>query len=183
MSGDAKICSLKKLLFSGIFLIFSNFVYASDISLFTGWWDVNSVTLSTGELEFDNFSVFGIRHEKDLFSILGLENTFSFSPGSVLTTAGENDKGIQSTSNLVLNIPVGRVLPFVTAGLGVSHKTGGSFPDVGRSFLINWGAGVKLTHLVGLLGLRMDYRRFSIRGVLDGNVSTNELSAGVMLTY
>ncbi|MDA2927603.1 hypothetical protein MYX78_10320 [Acidobacteria bacterium AH-259-G07] len=158
-------------------------VYASDVSLFAGWTDVNSARSVTGEVKLNNFNVFGARFEKDFFVILGFENTLAVSANSVLTTAGEDDGGLYYTSNLVVNLPIRRMLTFFTWGLGVSHKFGDSFPDVGSRFATNFGTGVKLRRLAGPIGLRMDYRRFTIHSVLDENVNTNEVSVGIIFTY
>ena len=155
---------------------------ATDLSVFAGWTDANSVGSGVEEIRLDNFIVFGVRHEKDFFVIFGFENAVAFSGSSVLTTAGQDDNGLLYTSNLVLNLPVRRVLPFVTWGVGLTHKFGNSFPDVGSSFTTNWGAGVKVRRIAGPVGLRFDYRRLSIHGVLDDTVKANQISAGIMFT-
>ena len=165
------------------FFLSSLTVQASDFSLFAGWTDVNSLATIAGEVSFNNFNVFGVRWEKDFFVVLGFENTLAFSPRSVLTTAGEDDAGLYSNHNLVVNLPVRRILPYLTVGFGVLHKFGDSLPDVNSSFTLNWGTGVKWRRILGAVGLRVDYRRFTIYGGLDENVKTNELSAGMMFSY
>ena len=156
---------------------------ASDLSLFAGWTDIGSLRTVAGQVNLSNFNVFGVRLEKDFFVVLGFENTLSFSSGSVLATAGEDNGGLNYNGNLVLNLPVRRTLPYITVGLGVLHRFGTSLPDVGSSFTFNWGTGLKLRGLLGPVGVRVDYRRLTVYGVLDEKVKTHEISGGVMFTF
>lgn len=157
--------------------------YASDISFFAGFTDVNSLTTVGEKIELNNFNVFGIRYEQDFWIILGLENTLAFSPGSVITVTSEDDNGLSYAANLVLNLPVAGALPYVTWGLGFLRKFGDSPLDIGTKFTTNWGTGVKLRRRFGPAGLRFDYRRLTIRSVRDESVRANELSAGIILTF
>ncbi len=76
-----------------------------------------------------------------------------------------------------------RTLPYFTLGLGVLHRFGTSFPNAKTNLTLNWGAGLKVRGLAGPVGVRVDYRRQTIYGVLDENVKTHEISAGVMFTF
>ncbi len=174
---------MNKFILMWVFLLSSLTAQASDLSLFAGWTDVGSLGTVTGQVNLSNFNVFGVRWEKDFFLILGFENTLSFSSGSVLATAGENNGGLHYNGNLVINLPVRRTLPYFTLGLGVLHRFGTSFPDVGSSFTFNWGTGLKLRGLLGPMGVRIDYRRLTSYDVLGENVKTHEISGGVMFTY
>ena len=146
---------------------------ASDLSLFAGWTGVGSLESVAGQVNLSNFNVFGVRWEKAFLVVLGFENTLSFSSGSVLAIAGEDNGGLNYTGNLVINLPVRRTLPYFTLGLGVLHSFGTSFPDVGSKFTFNWGAGLKLRGLLGPMGVRIDYRRMTIYVVLDENAKTH----------
>ena len=174
---------MNKFILMCVFFLSTLTVQASDLSLFAGWTDVGSLRTVAGQVTLSNFNVFGVRWEKDFFLVLGFENTLSFSSGSVLATAGEVNGGLNYNGNLVLNLPVKRTLPYFTLGLGVLHKFGTSLPDVGSSFTFNWGTGLKLRGLLGPVGVRVDYRRLTVYGVLDENVKTHEISGGVMFSY
>jgi opacity protein-like surface antigen len=158
-------------------------VQASDLSLFAGWTGVGSLGTVVGQVDLSDFNVFGVRYEKDFFVVLGFENTLSFSSGSVLAAEGENNGGLNYNGNLVLNLPVRRTLPYFTLGMGVLHRFGTSFPDVGSRFTFNFGGGLKLRGLAGPMGVRIDYRRVTVYGVLDENAKTHEISGGVMFTW
>ena len=174
---------MNKFILVGVFFLSSLTAKASDLSLFAGWTDVGSLETVAGQVNLSNFNVFGVRWEKDFFFVLGFENTLSFSSGSVLATEGENNGGLNYNGNLVLNLPVRRVLPYFTLGMGVLHRFGTSFPDVGSRFTFNFGAGLKLRGLLGPMGVRVDYRRVTAYGVLDENAKTHEISGGVMFTF
>jgi len=158
-------------------------LYGSDVSVFAGFDDVRTLTTETGRLQFDNFNIFGVRFEKDFGVIFGFENTLGVSPSSFLTQAGEDNGGLYYTANLVINLPIRRTLPFVTWGLGLAHKSGQSFPDTGTKFVTNWGAGIKIRRVAGPLGLRVEYRRFTFRDVVEESLRINEFSAGLMFTF
>ncbi len=174
---------MNKFILIGVVFLSSLTVKASDLSLFAGWTDVGSLETVAGQVDLSNFNVFGVRWEKDFFLVLGFENTLSFSSGSVLATEGENNGGLNYNGNLVLNLPVRRTLPYFTLGMGVLHRFGTSFPDVGSRFTFNFGAGLKLRGLLGPMGVRIDYRRVTVYGVLDENAKTHEITGGVMFTF
>ncbi len=174
---------MKQFILMCVFFLASLTAQASDLSLFGGWTGVGSLETVAGQVDLSGFNVFGVRWEKDFLVVLGFENSLSFSSGSVLATAGEDNGDLNYTGNLIINLPVRRTLPYFTLGLGVLHKFGTSFPDVGSRFTFNWGAGLKLRGLLGPLGVRIDYTRMIIYGVLDENAKTHEISGGVMFHF
>jgi len=74
-----------------VFLLSCLTAQASDLSLFGGWTGVGSLGTVAGQVNLSDFNVFGVRWEKDFLVVLGFENTLSFSSGSVLATAGEDN--------------------------------------------------------------------------------------------
>ena len=174
---------MKKFILMWVFFLSSFTAQASDLSLFAGWTGVGSLETVAGQVDLSSFNVFGVRWEKDFLVVLGFENTLSFSSGSVLAIDGEDNGGLNYNGNLVLNLPVRRTLPYFTLGMGVLHKFGTSFPDVGSRFTFNFGAGLKLRGLLGPMGVRIDYRRVTVYGVLDENAKTHEITGGVMFTF
>ena len=117
-----KAADMNKFILMCVFFLSNLTAQASDLSLFAGWTDVGSLRTVAGQVNLSNFNVFGVRWEKDFFLILGFENTLSFSSGSVLARAGENNGGLNYNGNLVINLPVRRTLPYFTLGLGVLHR-------------------------------------------------------------
>lgn len=170
-----------------VFGLFTSYGAASDLSLFAGWNQTGSLKLRETRVNLDDFTLFGVRYEKTFLAFLGLENTLAFSTNSLVPEGSDGSAGLTYTSNLVFNVPLERVVPFATAGVGVLRKfdndSPGDFLDVGTSFLTNYGVGLKVRNLIGPAGLRVDYRRFTIYDIFDENVSINEVSGGVVFSF
>lgn len=155
---------------------------ASDISFFGGWIYSGSARQGLEEVDLRNFSTLGLRHER-YFAIFGLENSLSYLSAPMVISGQEGDGGLSYSGNLVINLPMRGMVPYLTFGLGLLHKLGDTEPDVGTRFHTNFGLGVKFRRRAGPLGVRLDYRRYNIRRVLDDSLRTNELSAGIMLSF
>ncbi|MGH9340629.1 MAG: hypothetical protein ACRD1R_13805 [Acidobacteriota bacterium] len=158
---------------------------ATDLSLFAGWVNTGSIDASGfPEVDFENFGMVGVRYEKS-FLFFGLENNLTYYPETVVaSTEPEGDGGVSYSGNLVINFPIVGVTPFFTVGLGLLHKFGASAPDFGTSFQTNYGMGIKIRNLAGPLGVRGDFRRFTLHDVFNGeNLKTNELSGGVVISF
>lgn len=170
-----------------VFGMFTFYGPASDLSLFAGWNQTGSLKLGETRVDLDNFTLLGVRYEKSFLALFGFENTLAFSTNSLAPKDSGGSSGLSYTSNLVFNVPLERVVPFVTAGVGVLRKfdndSAGDFLDIGTSFLTNYGAGLKVRNLIGPAGLRVDYRRFTIYDIFDDNVSINEVSGGVVFSF
>lgn len=165
-------------------ILFWPIAQASDLSGFVAWNDSGDLSTATSRIDVENYSTLGLRYEKTFLAIFGFENTLAYTreimvPGG----ATDEDDGLYYTGAFVLNIPVGRLVPNFAYGLGFLHRFGDSFPDTGTSFMTNWGVGIKFRELAGPVGLRFDYRRLKLYDVLDDNFNTQELSAGVVLTF
>jgi hypothetical protein len=64
--------------------------------------------------------------------------------------------GLLYSSNLVLNIPYGHFVPYVTVGIGLLKPWGSDFALLDAKLAGNFGGGNKLNKLAGPLGLRFD---------------------------
>ncbi|UCF36669.1 MAG: hypothetical protein JSU96_17925 [Acidobacteriota bacterium] len=144
--------------------------------------EINKETFT--DIELKSFTVFGVRFEKGLVSILGWENNFLFST-NVMTPKGlSGENGLSMTTNLVLNIPASEtVVPNFAVGFGFLHRFGESFPNIGSSFVTSWGGGLKFREVIGPAGFRFDYRRMRIYSVEDSSVIANELTGGIMFSF
>lgn len=157
---------------------------ASDLSFVAGAAPTSDLELSLEKVDLDNFSMFGLRFEKDFFYFLGFENSLLFAQGILSPSSGEGSNGLYYTSNLVVNLGSSDVLvPNLTVGLGFMNRFGDSFPDPGLTFLTNWGGGLKLRRLFGLGGLRIDYRRYKFHDIENSSVNAHEISGGLMFSF
>lgn len=164
-------------------LFWTSPLLGSDLSFFGGWTQTGPLKDAAQRIDLDNFTLFGLRYEKTFGGVLGFENSLAYTGNSLVAKGEDTSPGIAYTSNLVVSVPSPTVAPFFTLGLGMLYKRGGSFPDVGTSFLTNYGFGVKVRQVIGAAGLRFDYRRFTLYDVLDGTVKTNEVSAGILFSF
>jgi hypothetical protein len=115
----------------------------------------------------------------------GLEHTLGFSsdylfPRSV--TPLKDAKGFVYNSNLIINIPAGKIVPYLTAGAGLLHQYGDRDMPVGTRFAFNYGGGVKFPRLLGPLGLRFDMRGYRAGGV-SNKLSIFEVTGGVLISF
>lgn len=157
--------------------------YGSDFSVFGGWSQTGSLKLSGQRFDLSNLALVGVRYEKDFLGVFGFENTLAYAHNSLVEKGEGGSPGLLYSGNLVLNIPADTVVPFFTVGLGVLHKFQGSFPELGSTFLTNYGFGMKVRQIIGSGGLRLEYRRYRFYDVLGEGLSANEISGGVMFTF
>jgi hypothetical protein len=119
--------------------------------------------------------------------VIGFEQSIGYSP-SFLYSALDT---FNMQSNLVLGIPVGKVTPYGTVGLGLLKTWGsGAF---GNKFTFNYGGGMKFPRLAGPLSLRIDVRGYRVSGIPftgAGGIITNtnplhflEASGGVVFSW
>lgn len=175
--------AMKKWILMSIFLVsIAPAFAASDLSLFAGWTYVGSVKSATEVVDLKNFGVFGLRYEKYV-AIFGLESTLTYHSSPIVATGEEGNAGLSYLGNFVINLPAGKSVPFFVVGLGVLHRFGGSFPDVGTRFVTNYGAGIKIRKILKSVGFRLDYRRLTVHEILGESAKTNELSGGVVFSF
>jgi hypothetical protein len=176
--------------------LFASGAYAADFTFFVGGAIPGKLTadriLAAGQTfqELKNGPVFGFRLNTNFVPMIGLEHTLGFStdyltPKSVLNPG--SSRGFIYNTNLLINLPVGGAVPYVTAGVGLIRQYGSSNPPIGARFAFNYGGGLKLPRLVGPLGLRLDvrgYRAASIGGISSTNgFNIIEASGGLLLSF
>jgi hypothetical protein len=176
--------------------LFASVAHAADLTLFVGGAIPGRLTanriLSAGQTyqELKNGPVFGLRFNTNFARVIGLEHTLGFStdyltPKSVLNIS--SSKGFIYNTNLMVNLPIGKAVPYATAGLGLIHQYGSSNLPIGTRFAFNYGGGLKFPRLAGPLGLRFDVRGYRAASI-GGTSSTNafnifEASGGILLSF
>lgn len=164
---------------------------SGQFSLFAGY-------LHPGELNLNNIqqgintrgtSLFGARAEFGFLKILGFEQDFEFSPrllnSNLFPNQASDVRGFLYSSNLVVNIPIGHIVPYVTGGIGLIKPWGSDFVNFDATFAGNYGGGVKLNRLVGPVGFRFDVRGWRTADLFPGQGSVNlwEASGAVTFTW
>jgi hypothetical protein len=156
---------------------------AADLTFYVGGVNPGSINYNDLETPLDSSPMFGFRAAHYFVSNFGFEHTFAFSsdylfPRSLSDITEAN--GFVYNSNLIVNIPVGIAVPYVTAGAGLVHQYGDENLPVGTKFAFNYGGGLKFPHLAGPLGLRFDLRGY--RAGFSDKVNMFEFSGGVLIS-
>src|SRR5262245_34360746 len=172
---DYNFPTMKKL---GSFLVFVCIfavvpAYAQrDVTIFgatqhEGKLNVESATATaTSVRSFDpaTFGTVGIRFGHG--GVFGGEHTFAYSPNFIEA----NTKAVFWNSNILAQVPVPKVKPYATAGLGTFFTFGTddsgrpAFGKIGTKFALNYGGGVKVLP-AGPVGIRFDIRGYLIPDV------------------
>lgn len=161
---------------------------ASDFTLFGGFHHPGKVSLgrTSGDggdaaesilSDGKDFGVLGARLFRSQ-APLGFEHTLAYAPNFL----DEQANALIYNSNLLVQIPVVTLQPYGTIGIGLVRAGGGGPGAFGAKFSINYGAGVK-AWLVPPLGVRMDVRQYSIRGVEGQTLRVWEASAGLSFGF
>ena len=195
-------------IFTSMFLLisvsaFAGAARASDISFFVGAEIPGSIEYEHMKMPLDTGSVFGLRFGNTFIRYLGTEHTFAYSPDFLFpgeniihgcpgyigadcppSTVWEEAKGFLYSSNLMLNFPDidYRMVPFLTAGVGLVHQYGDRNLPVGTKLAFNYGGGLKFPNLAGPLGARVDLRAYKA-GMISKSVNMIELSFGLMFSF
>ena len=157
---------------------------AADLSVYMGGVIPGSINYQNVKTSLDNSPILGFRLGTNFVPMLGMEHTLAFSydylfPESI--QAVKQAKGFVYNSDLILNLPVGNMVPYLTAGAGLIHQYGNVDMPVGTKLAFNYGGGVKFPHLMGPLGLRFDLRGYNA-GIFSNKLNMFEISGGVLLS-
>jgi hypothetical protein len=165
---------------------------AGQLEFYAGYLnpgELNLDAVQTG-LSLRGTGLYGVRTEADFLKIFGIEQNFGFSPrlfnSTLFPDQGSDVRGFLYSTNLVINIPLGHVVPYVTAGIGALKPWGPGFQALAleTTFAGNYGGGIKLNRLLGPLGLRFDVRGWRTADILNqGGVSLLEASGGLTFTW
>ena len=150
---------------------------AADITLFGGVQNPGKLTINNVTRNPELGGVFGARFSGG--TVIGFEQTLAFSPDFLESSRW----AFNAQSNLHVGIPVGRVVPYATAGVGLITTFGDSVLDIGTKFAVNYGGGVKLRKLAGPLGMRFDVRGYSVPSVFSQTLNFVEGSVGLLFSF
>jgi hypothetical protein len=157
---------------------------AADLTFFLGGVSPGSISVDNLETALDGGPIYGFRVSTNFIPTFGLEHTLAFSSNFLYPEDNEmvqEARGFIYNSNLIFNIPIGKVVPYVTAGAGLIYQYGDEDLPVGTEFAFNYGGGLKLPRLAGPLGLRFDVRGYSV-GAFSNKLNIFEVSGGILLS-
>lgn len=157
---------------------------AADLTFFVGGVKPGSITRNNVETSLDSSPVWGLRLGTSFVPFFGMEHTLAFSSDYLFPrgiSSIREARGFVYSSNLMFNLPVGNVVPYVTAGAGLLHQYGDADLPVGTKFAFNYGGGLKFPRLIGPLGVRVDLRGYRA-GVFSNKLNIFEMSGGVTLS-
>jgi len=161
-------------------------VRAADLTAFVGGVKAGKLDVEGIRSALDASPMFGARLASDFIPFFGHEHTIAFSSDYLFprsTRAIREARGFVYNSNLILNLPTGRAVPYVTAGLGLIHQYGDRNLPVGTRLAVNYGGGVKIPKMFGPLGLRFDARGYTAVGLSSGKLNMIEISGGLLLSF
>jgi hypothetical protein len=176
--------------FASIFIVGQANAGGGQFSLYGGYLNPGDLNLDNIEagLNLRSTSLYGARVEFDFLKIFGIEQNFGFSPRLLNSTLfpqqAADIRGFLYSTNGVVNIPLGRFVPYATAGLGLVKPWGTGVSKFDATFACNYGGGLKLNKLVGPVGLRFDVRGWRTADIASrGGVNILEASGGLTFTW
>jgi hypothetical protein len=159
---------------------------AFDVSAYIGGVKAGKIDFKGVKTALDGSPVYGVRLGTNFVPYFGMEHTLAFSSDYLFPKSFSeirDVKGVVYNSNLIFNIPVGRVVPYLTAGVGLVHQYGEPEIPVGTKFAVNYGGGLKFVRLAGPLGLRFDLRGYTASGIVSDKLNMFEMSGGVIFSF
>jgi Outer membrane protein beta-barrel domain len=161
--------------------------HAGDLSIHAGYVNPGDLTVENVTRHLDGSGIYGVRFGGTFARIFGVEETLAYSPNFLRTgdfAQSEDVKGFITSTNFVLSMPSGYVIPYATVGVGTITRFGsGDDLRFGTKFAVNYGGGVKLPRVAGPLGLRFDARGYRSEGIFSESLNLFEVSAGVIFTF
>jgi hypothetical protein len=186
---------MKKTIIAFIFMFAICIAHAKaaekQVELYAGYLNPGTLNLDNIQkgLNFRGTSLYGIRGESNFNKVFGIEQNLAFSPrlfNSTLCSCGKSTadvRGLLYSTNLALNIPLGRFVPYATAGIGFLKPWGVGITTIDTTFASNYGGGIKLNRLIGSMGLRFDVRGWKSGDIAGkGGIAILEASGGLTFT-
>src|SRR5689334_11962550 len=169
-----------------VFVLASTPAFSSDLTLFGGVQRAGKITLQNSAsavpslITFNpkNFGTFGIRAGVGK-QVVGTETTFAYSSNMI-------DSGVRAVilnQNLNVQLPLPKVKPYASVGLGSVFTKGTGTLDIGSKFAINYGGGLKFFPVGGPVGGRIDVRNYTLPSVQSQTLNMFEVSVGVVFSF
>ncbi len=169
-----------------VVLLLANASQAQTLTFSAGYLNPGKLNVENvrAGLNLRGTSIYGLGFETRFLKIFGWDNTISFSPRFVQGGLGIDESGVKALffqSDIVVNAPLGRLVPYASAGPGLLKPYGSGVLPFDTRFAVNYGGGIKLQRLAGPIGLRLDARGYSIPNVVSKTVNLFEISGGITI--
>jgi hypothetical protein len=168
-----------------VILVLAGSLPASDLTFFVGGLNPGTISYKDVKTSLDKSPVYGFRLATTFVPKFGLEHTLAFSSDYLFphnVSAIKDANGFVYNSNLILNMPIGKIIPYLTAGAGLLHQYGDRDMPVGTRFAFNYGGGLKFPRLIGPLGLRFDMRGYRA-GIVSNKMNILEVTGGALISF
>lgn len=160
----------------------------SELQLFVGGYNPGSQLTGT---DFDNGALFGFRLGHSIARVFGTEFAYTYVKNLQDKQKNFAGRALLLNGNFLVQIPVGRAVPFATVGLGNIVGETQSLLRVRNSFAWNAGGGLKIRRLAGRIGARFDVRYYKVPDgteILGANIRKvdfdfAEVSGGLLITF
>jgi hypothetical protein len=164
---------------------------AGQVEFYAGYLNPGKLNLDNVQkgLDFRGTGLFGIRGEADFLKLFGIEQNLGFSPklfnDTLFPSGSASDvRGFLYSTNFIVNIPLGRIVPYATAGVGLLKPWGVDLTTFDATFAANYGGGIKLNRLIGPMGLRADIRGWRTADIASkGGLNLLEASGGLTFSW
>ncbi len=159
---------------------------AADLTAYVGGVKPGQLTINNVKTSLDSGPIYGFRFSYNFVPMFGMEHTVGFSSDYLFPqgiSSITNAKGFVYNCNLIVSLPVGGIVPYVTAGLGLVHQYGSENLPVGTKFAFNYGGGLKFPRLLGPLGLRFDVRGYTATNVFSSSLNMLEVTGGALISF
>lgn len=160
--------------------------WAGDLTLFAGGVKAGKLTVANVRTSLDSSPVYGVRLSTNFVPLFGMEHTLAFSSDFLFPhdlPQVQDAKGFVYSGNLILNMPATKVVPYLTAGVGLIRQYGSPDLPVGNKLAFNYGGGLKFRELAGPIGLRVDVRGYTATGVFSRTLNLLEVSGGLLISF
>lgn len=176
---------LSNLTLFAVLFLFAAPLRAADLTFFVGGVNPGSIDYKGVKTALDGGPVYGFRFATNIVPYFGIEHTLGFSSDYLFPhkiSSIRDAKGFVYSTNMILNIPAGSIVPYFTAGAGLLHQYGDRDMPVGTRFAFNYGGGLKFPRMIGPLGLRFDMRGYRA-GTVSNKVNILEVTGGALLSF
>ena len=159
---------------------------AADLTFYVGGVKPGKITIRGVATPLDSSPIFGFRLGTSFVPLFGMEHTLAFSSDYLFPRNSsdiKNAKGFVYNTNLIINMPIKRTVPYITAGAGLMHQYGSQNLPVGTKFAFNYGGGLKVPRLAGPLGFRFDLRGYTATGIVSNKLNLFEITGGILFSF
>lgn len=159
-----------------------------EFQLFLGAYDPGSEITGTN---FDNGALLGFRYGGSFLKFFGTEFSYTFIKDLEDKQRAFDGNAHVLDTNFLVQIPVSKIVPFATVGIGSIIGKTDSILRLRRTFAWNVGGGLKVRKIAGPVGFRVDVRYYNVPDGVEFLITNPrkidftfaEVSGGLLFTF